>query len=141
MVKCRLTRRAQAFALAVLLLAPFAFAQPAEGDDAAEMRRQSRASWSRRKTSPEPWLYLGRAWAAEGRKRKALGAFAKALKRDPLSAEAYRRRGRIYEALGKTDEAANEYQAALKADPKSEEALADWKAFSARQGAPAAGDK
>ena len=104
----------------------------AEVETPASLRRKSRELWARRKTSPEPWILLGRAYDAEGRKGKALSAFAKALKVDPLSAEAYYRRGKIFEEKKKLDEAANEYQAALKVNSSYTEAAAAWKKLSDR---------
>ena len=61
-----------------------------------------------------------------------MSSFAKALKVDPLSAEAYYRRGRIFEEMGKLDEAANEYQAALKVNSSYAEAAAAWQRLSDR---------
>jgi tetratricopeptide (TPR) repeat protein len=103
---------------------------PAETPSA--LRAQARVLWPSRKTSAEPWLLLGKSYEAEGKRGKALGAFEKAVKVDPLCAEAYFRRGRLFEQKGKLDEAANEYQAALKADKTHAGAAAAWKALSER---------
>ena len=103
-----------------------------ETESPASLRKKSRELWTRRKTSPEPWILLGRAYDAEGRGGKALSAFAKALKVNPLSAEAYYRRGKVFEEKGKLDEAANEYQAALKVNSSYAEAAAAWQRVSDR---------
>jgi tetratricopeptide (TPR) repeat protein len=95
-------------------------------------RRRARAVWDQRKTSAAPWLFMGRAYEAEGRAGKALKAFAKALKADPLAAEAYYHRGRLFEAKNRWDEAANEYQAALKVNGNYAEAKSAWEALSRR---------
>lgn len=105
-------------------------AAPAETP--AALRAQAKALWPGRKTSAEPWLLLGEAYEAEGKTGKALNYFQKAVKVDPLCAEAYFRRGRLFEGKGKLDEAANEYQAALKADKNHAGAAAAWKALSDR---------
>ena len=106
-------------------------AAPAAGSPAA-LRQKARSLWDKRKTSAEPWLLLGRAYEAEGKKGKAFSQYKKAISVDPRSAEAYYRRGRYFEEKGKLDEAANEYQAALKADASYADAMAAWKSLSAR---------
>jgi tetratricopeptide (TPR) repeat protein len=111
-------------------------AAPAETP--AALRAQARALWSSRKTSAVPWLLLGKADETEGRRGKAQGEFEKAVKVDPLCAEAYFQLGRFFEQKGKLDEAANEYQAALKADKNHAGAAAAWKALSERLDAKSA---
>jgi tetratricopeptide (TPR) repeat protein len=66
--------------------------------------------------SAEAWTLLGRTYIDQGRPKKSLGRFEKALKQDPHYAPAYLWKGRAFEAMGKMDEAANEYQTALHAD-------------------------
>jgi tetratricopeptide (TPR) repeat protein len=91
-----------------------------------DLRREAASLEKDRKTSPRPWLLMGRAYLAEKRPGKALSALNKALKRDPYNAEAYYWRGRVFEEKGKPDEAANEYQAALKVDASYTEAKTAW---------------
>ncbi len=84
------------------------------------------------KKDPQPWVLMGQAYDAQGKRGKALSAFAHALKLDPRCADAYFGRGRVFEEKGDLDEAANEYQAALKANSSDAEAQAAWRKLSDR---------
>jgi tetratricopeptide (TPR) repeat protein len=115
-----------------LLASPLSAADAVVSASPRELRTQAGAVWSTRKTSAQPWMLMARSYEAEGRTGKALRYYAKALKVDPLNAEAYCRRGKIFEAKGRLDEAANEYQAALQADRAYAEAKTAWASLSER---------
>ncbi|MBL0350680.1 MAG: tetratricopeptide repeat protein [Elusimicrobia bacterium] len=67
--------------------------------------------------SADAWTWVGRAYLAEGRNRRAVRAFNRALKWSPHNARAFWGRGQAFEKRGRLDEAANEYRAAVLADP------------------------
>src|SRR5688572_21274741 len=80
-----------------------AFADPSSTDVSAQaadpraLRRRAEALLRQDKKASEPWVLMGRAAYQDGKKKKALKYFAKALKRDPHGADAYYWRGKIFE--------------------------------------------
>ncbi len=80
--------------------------------------RLKAVEWARLEPrSADAWTWVGRAYLAEGRNRRAVRAFNRALKWSPHNARAFWGRGQAFEKRGRLDEAANEYRAAALADP------------------------
>lgn len=74
-------------------------------------------SWVKaEKKSPTAWTALGQVTLADGKPRRALRYFTRALKWAPHHAPAFYGRGQCFEKRGRLDEAANEYKAATLAD-------------------------
>ena len=69
------------------------------------------------------WVTLGMIEAGTGHGEQAVGAFRKALDREPRSAEAYRELGFAFERLGRTAEAEATYRRAIELRPQSWSAL------------------
>ncbi len=76
--------------------------------------------------SSDAWTILAKTYAANGKYKKAVRRFDKALKFDPHNADAFYGKGQAFEAQGKSDEASNEYQAAMRADPAMSDARNAW---------------
>lgn len=106
--------------------APMGRAAAIENDLAAGHALAARLKakeWTRTEPrSSDAWTWVGRAYLAEGRNRRAVGAFNRALKWSPHNARAFWGRGQAFEKRGRLDEAANEYRAAVLADPHLDDA-------------------
>ena len=85
--------------------------------------RRKAKEWARAEPrSTDAWTWVGRAFLAEGKNRRAVRAFNRALKWGPHNARAFWGRGQAFEKRGRLDEAANEYRAAVLADPRLDDA-------------------
>lgn len=68
--------------------------------------------------SYEAFVYLGAAYAQQGRHNASIGAFKRASEINPQSARVHYNLGQAYEAAGVPREAWFEYKKALELDPK-----------------------
>ncbi len=78
------------------------------------------------KRNPAPYVAYGRMLVAQREFKKALKKFNKAIKIDPLCAEAFYYKGEIYEKWGKYREARISYKNALAVDSNYSKASVAW---------------